>query len=599
MSFDNALEVSNVFLKDENLIDTSEFLNVELTKQEDVPLTVDENHLNLVENLDLNYNLAKSRIETNFNYLLTYLNNRKIHLLNKLERIYELKTLNLKLNKTENELIGFIVDEDEDSESAVNDNDNETICNNFNNSNILKQISNLIVKFGKIISTDAVEKNCLTTGEGLLQCFMNEEASFTLSCRDVNGNLTETHSSHVNANITSDEDTINCDLQYLATGLFLVKYKIKKEGTYLLNVFLNKKHVHNSPFKITCLNSRLTKLSKQNLSLSNMNIANIFGNNSNDSINSNSNSNVQRKGSIKSTNGKEMIKSTSFTQSSANGVSKLKLSGAMSRIHSSFSATVPSPRSTTSNSIVNSARASIVSTPISWNIKSNNLDSSKQGDSGIEVKSIKNDSKLKDDLSLIIGRKGRGKAEFLNPQSVCTADDLIYVTDSNNQRVNVFTIDGTFKFCFGNQTNSGNTVVALRRPIGITTIISENKILVCDYEQKCVSIYDLNGKYQSKFGLNKLIGPKGVCVNKAINNEIIVADCKGNAIYIFSLNGKFLKRFGNQSNKNENFAAPHYLSCLSNGSIVISDFYNHCIKVFSHDGCFQFMFGIYSLTKPD
>ena len=48
MSFDNALEVSNVFLKDENLIDTSEFLSVELTKQEDVPLTVDENHLNLV-----------------------------------------------------------------------------------------------------------------------------------------------------------------------------------------------------------------------------------------------------------------------------------------------------------------------------------------------------------------------------------------------------------------------------------------------------------------------------------------------------------------------------------------------------------------------
>jgi hypothetical protein len=438
----------------------------------------------------------------------------------------------------------------------------------------------LIQNFGKIIYTDAVEKNCITSGEGLLQCFMNEEASFTLSCRDINGNLTATHSSYVNANITSDDETISCNLHYLAAGLFLVKYKIEKEGAYSLNVFLNKKHVQNSPFKLTCLNSRLTKLPKQTLSLSNMNLTNIFGNND-----TKSSSSMQQKGSIKSTNGKEMIKSMSFSHPSTNGLYKLKLGATVSKNNSSFLAT-PSPRSSTSNSLVNSTRASILATPVSWNLHPS-----------VDKKSTKNDSILKDDLSLIIGNKGRGKAEFLNPQSVCTTDDLIYATDSNNQRVNVFTIDGTFKFCFGNQAHSSNATVALRRPIGITVIKNENKILVCDYESKCVSFYDLTGKYQSKFGSNKLIGPKGICVNKSINNEIIVADCKGNSIYIFSSAGKFLKRFGNQSNKNESFAAPHYLSCLSNGSIVITDFYNHCVKVYSHDGCFQYMFGTHGSNQ--
>ena len=581
--------VSNFSLIDESLIDNSEFLNGDDSNKE--ISCVDDKNINnadLLESLDLNYNLAKDKIEKNFNYLLNHLNNRKAGLLKKIENIYEKKCSNLKLNKNENELIGFTFDSDEDSSEFENDEGYDDSTSN--DSNILKQIVKIISKFGRIIFTDAVETHCTASGEGVSQCFVNEEASFTLSCKDINGNLAKTHSSYVSAFITSltpstpeDAETVDCNLRFLTTGLFLVKYRIQKEGTYSLNVFLNNKHIQNSPFKLTCLNTRCSKLlKKKSLTLSNTSITNSF-----EKISPNS---IQQKSNSKSGNGKDMLKSTSFIQAPKNGVYKNNAANSTSRLSLNVSA-ASTPRSATITRLENNSRLSMVATPNGLNLQlNNNLDSNFHDDT-------KSKSHLKDDLLLVIGNKGRGKGEFLNPQSICTANNLIYATDSNNQRVNVFTIDGAFKFCFGNQMNSTNNISALRRPIGLATLESDNKIFVCDYENKCVSIYDLNGKYQSKFGLNKLLGPKGVCVNKAANSEIIIADCKANSVYIFSLNGKLIKHFGSQGNKNENFAAPHYVSCLSDGNIVISDFYNHCVKVFSHEGSFLYSFGTHGSNQ--
>ena len=45
--------------------------------------------------------------------------------------------------------------------------------------------------------------------------------------------------------------------------------------------------------------------------------------------------------------------------------------------------------------------------------------------------------------------KGRNNAEFLNPQAVCATNDFIYISDSNNQKVDVFAHNGEFKFSLG------------------------------------------------------------------------------------------------------------------------------------------------------
>lgn len=101
----------------------------------------------------------------------------------------------------------------------------------------------------------------------------------------------------------------------------------------------------------------------------------------------------------------------------------------------------------------------------------------------------------------------------------------------------------------------------------------------------------------SKICLGKLLGPKGICVNKHDKNQIIIADSKSNCVCIFDCEGKFLSRFGNLGNKNENFAGPQYVACLTNGDIAITDFYNHCIKVFDCHGQFKFSFGSNGLNQ--
>ena len=48
-------------------------------------------------------------------------------------------------------------------------------------------------------------------------------------------------------------------------------------------------------------------------------------------------------------------------------------------------------------------------------------------------------------------KKGRNNSEFLNPQAVCSTTEYIYVSDSNNQKIDVFTHGGEYKFSLGSK----------------------------------------------------------------------------------------------------------------------------------------------------
>lgn len=66
--------------------------------------------------------------------------------------------------------------------------------------------------------------------------------------------------------------------------------------------------------------------------------------------------------------------------------------------------------------------------------------------------------------------------------------------------------------------------------MGIVFIFNGN-YLVVDYDNKWISVFFLEGKYMNKIGIGKLLGFKGVVVDK--NGYIIVIDNKGSCIFIF------------------------------------------------------------------
>lgn len=57
---------------------------------------------------------------------------------------------------------------------------------------------------------------------------------------------------------------------------------------------------------------------------------------------------------------------------------------------------------------------------------------------------------------------------------------------------------------------------------------------------------------QNKIGSGKLMGPKGVSVDR--NGHVIVVDNKSCCVFIFQLNGKLVTRFGNRGNGDRQFA---------------------------------------------
>lgn len=192
---------------------------------------------------------------------------------------------------------------------------------------------------------------------------------------------------------------------------------------------------------------------------------------------------------------------------------------------------------------------------------------------------------IEDDLLMKVGVKGRNRGEFTNPQGVHTAGGKILVADSNNQTVQVFSVNGEFRMKFG---TPGRVAGRMQRPTGVA-MTGIGNYLVADYDNKWVSVFSPDGKYINKFGTGKLLGPKGLAVDN--NGRIIVVDNKASSVLIFQSNGRFITRFGCRGNDESQFAGPHFVAITSDNGIIISDFHNHCIKVFDSEGNFQFTFG--------
>ena len=100
----------------------------------------------------------------------------------------------------------------------------------------------------------------------------------------------------------------------------------------------------------------------------------------------------------------------------------------------------------------------------------------------------------------------------------------IYVSDQNNNRVQVFNSIGEYLYKFGDQVN-----------IPLRIAISDNRVFVSQYNSNCVSVHDLNGTLITELGslgesqLDYLIG---ITINE-MNGDIYVCDPNNHRIQMF------------------------------------------------------------------
>ena len=184
------------------------------------------------------------------------------------------------------------------------------------------------------------------------------------------------------------------------------------------------------------------------------------------------------------------------------------------------------------------------------------------------------------------GRLGKNNGEFQYPSGIAF-DSLgnIVVTDNNNHRVQVFDRNGNFLSKFGEYESRDNQ---LTYPEGLS-INGNGDIIVVDQGKQLIKIFSSSGEYLCKFGgAGSLVEP---CHCIQHGQYFIVSDYRDRSIKMFNLEGKFISKFGKQGHKDGEFNQPRYLSVNKEGLLIVCDAGNARVQLFELSGKFVTKFG--------
>ena len=183
------------------------------------------------------------------------------------------------------------------------------------------------------------------------------------------------------------------------------------------------------------------------------------------------------------------------------------------------------------------------------------------------------------------GGKGSSAGMFDGPWGVAVNErNEITVTDRNNNRVQIFSSDGTYLRSFGSK---GDQEGEFDDPTGIAYLNNGN-IVVADTFNNRLQIFTEQGKYLTQIGGEGNVDhqfnyPWGLSVDS--DGNIVVADADNNLIKIFTPSGQFLRKFG------EDLLVDPCHCIQEDQYFIVSDDGHHCVKVFNTDGDFLYRFG--------
>ncbi|OLS37843.1 6-bladed beta-propeller [Bacillus sp. MRMR6] len=169
------------------------------------------------------------------------------------------------------------------------------------------------------------------------------------------------------------------------------------------------------------------------------------------------------------------------------------------------------------------------------------------------------------------------------PMDVAKIGEFIYVSDTNNKRVQVFDLAGTSIFKFGKE---GEGEGEFKFPYGIAGDEKGN-VYVADLYNGNISIFDSKGKFIEYFKeMEETKAIKAPGAIRIVEEKIYVTDIEKNKIFVFNLKGEKLNEFGQAGLENGQLRAPNAIAVDKDGNIYVSDTGNQRIQIFDKDGQF-------------
>ncbi len=137
------------------------------------------------------------------------------------------------------------------------------------------------------------------------------------------------------------------------------------------------------------------------------------------------------------------------------------------------------------------------------------------------------------------GTKGSGDGQFAWPNSVAVlarsqdrglpTQDLIFVADSWNDRIQAFRSDGTFLFKWGSR---GSADGQFAYPSHLVLDSTRNLLFVTDQSNNRIQVFGLDGTFIYQWGSGKFTGPTCVALHPT-QDVVYVSDLNG--IHAFSM----------------------------------------------------------------
>jgi len=200
---------------------------------------------------------------------------------------------------------------------------------------------------------------------------------------------------------------------------------------------------------------------------------------------------------------------------------------------------------------------------------------------------------------LTIIQKGEKTPAVLAIKRTRISSPQIYVADSDNNRIQVLSLDGAPVFQFGSE---GKESGQFKKPEGVA-VNSNGVIYVADTQNNRIQIFSNDGIFLTaigKYGTSEegkksaeivFQNPKAITINS--QNLVHVLDSGNHRIQVFEEDGAVIGEIGGKGKSAGRFKQPVDIAKDENNYLYVADQGNHRVQIFSPRGEFVMSFGSY------
>ena len=191
--------------------------------------------------------------------------------------------------------------------------------------------------------------------------------------------------------------------------------------------------------------------------------------------------------------------------------------------------------------------------------------------------------------SRAIGTMGSGAGQLSSPKGIATdADGYLYVADSQNHRIQVFSPEGAFVREWGSQ---GMAAGQFQEPWGVA-VASDGTVYVADTWNHRIQVFDRQGTYLREWGIfgetgedvsrdGVFYGPRGLALDS--DDNLYIADTGNKRVLKYSAQGLLLEAVGGPGGGSGQFQEPVGLAVDANGLVYVADTWNQRVQVLDSD----------------